>query len=97
MSQDLLGYYNGKTNYSQLPNTEGASYNITRGDRSFDFNSAKKGILTKVTYPTKGYTQIEYESGQSVIRVKKIKSLAKVGGQEKITRYYIAARNRIRI
>ncbi|NVK51767.1 MAG: hypothetical protein HWD85_02455, partial [Flavobacteriaceae bacterium] len=88
LSQDLLGYYNGKTNNSQLPNTHGGSYNITRGDRSFDFNYAKKGILTKVTYPAKGYTLIEYESGPSAIRVKKIKSLPKAGGIEKIVRYY---------
>jgi YD repeat-containing protein len=92
LSQDLLGYYNGKTNNSMLPNTHGGSYNITRGDRSFDFNSAKKGILTKVTYPTKGYTMLEYESGPSAIRVKKVKSLAKVGGQEKIVRYYYTSK-----
>ncbi len=92
LSQDLLGYYNGKSNYSLLPNTHGSSYGITRGDRSFDFNSAKKGILNKVIYPTRGYTIIEYESGPSAIRVKKIKSLAKLGATEKIVRYYYTSK-----
>lgn len=92
LAQDLLGFYNGKVNYSQLPNTHGSGYNITRGDRTFDFNYAKKGILEKVIYPTKGYTFIEYESGPSAIRVKKIKKLSESGGQENVTRYYYTSK-----
>ncbi|NVK53261.1 MAG: hypothetical protein HWD85_10030, partial [Flavobacteriaceae bacterium] len=88
LSQDELGYYNGKTNLSLLPNTEGDGFNIVRGDRSFDFNSAIKGILTKIIYPTKGYTELEYESGISAIRIKKIKALSSSGELPKITKYY---------
>jgi YD repeat-containing protein len=90
LSQDVLGYFNGEPNTSFLPNTEGASLNVPggRGDRSFNFNYAIKGILNKVTYPTKGYTLLEYEQGPSAIRVKKIISLPKLNGVEKITRYY---------
>ena len=92
LSQDLLGYFNGKNNYSLLPNTHGSWFNITRGDRSFVFNSAKKGILNKITYPTKGFTIVEYEQGSSAIRVKKIRSLASAGGVEKIMKYYYTSK-----
>ncbi|NVK51504.1 MAG: RHS repeat protein [Flavobacteriaceae bacterium] len=90
LSQDELGYYNGAVNTSFLPNGYGGGLNVPggTGDRSFNYNYAIKGILTKVMYPTKGYTLIEYESGPSAIRVKKIKSLPKAGGVEKVVRYY---------
>ncbi|MDC6384615.1 hypothetical protein D2V93_06975 [Flagellimonas taeanensis] len=66
-SQDLLGYYNGKLNMGYIPINTGDQLDLyslngyARGDRSADFNYAKKGSMTKVTYPTKGYTELEYE------------------------------------
>ncbi|WP_418637461.1 hypothetical protein [Winogradskyella sp.] len=90
LAQDELGYYNGAVNSSFLPSTYGGGLTVPggTGNRTFSFSSATKGILNKVTYPTKGYTILEYESGPSAIRVKKIRSLAESGGQEKIIKYY---------
>ena len=34
---------------------------VTFGDRSIDNNYSKNGLLTKITYPTGGYDEIEYE------------------------------------
>jgi hypothetical protein len=78
---DHLNYYNGKNNNgaSLIPlNIDneiipqdvldkfithyGAQY---FADREADFNYAKIGSLTKVIYPTKGYTSFEYESGKN--------------------------------
>jgi YD repeat-containing protein len=100
-SQDLLGYYNGKQNNGYTPVSAGSTLGgyslsgISRGDRSTDYNSAKKGVLTKITYPTKGYTIIEYEQGPSAVRVKKVKSLPKLGGVEKVMRYYYSAKENL--
>jgi YD repeat-containing protein len=52
-SQDTWGYYNGKNNL----------YLIT-GDRSVDVSKSSLGALQKITYPTKGYTEINYESNK---------------------------------
>ena len=71
LSQDWWGFYNGKQNPSLTPkfkvkyignneykeNTEEKSY----GDRSPNAEAMKANILTKVTYPTGGYTQFDYE------------------------------------
>ncbi|MFK5855154.1 MAG: RHS repeat protein [Bacteroidota bacterium] len=37
---------------------------IGTGDRSADENKTKAGILTKITYPTGGYTEFEYEANK---------------------------------
>ncbi len=61
-SQDFLGYYNGKSNNTLLP--QGSNYFKGYGysDRSSDFQYASKGCLTKITYPTGGNTEFEYEA-----------------------------------
>ena len=64
--QDYWGYYNGKNNQSLLPDL-GDMYPLfsihtnTLADRRHDPNFSKKGMLTKIVYPTKGYTSFEYE------------------------------------
>jgi YD repeat-containing protein len=61
-AQDFLGFYNNKGNKSFLPNhKESMFWDVTTGNRNSDFRFVQKGILTKVTYPTKGYTQLEYQ------------------------------------
>ncbi|WP_296148497.1 hypothetical protein [uncultured Flavobacterium sp.] len=70
-SIDYWGYYNGKKNLHRYP-----SYKANVGcylpgtqvlTRIFganllpDFNFGKNGLLYKVTYPTKGHTEIAYE------------------------------------
>ncbi|SEE06925.1 hypothetical protein SAMN04487765_1286 [Tenacibaculum sp. MAR_2010_89] len=65
-SQDYWGYYNGKTNQSMLPDL-GESYPVFAkqtsrlANRNLDTVYSKKGLLTKIVYPSMGYTNFEYE------------------------------------
>ncbi|RUT69453.1 hypothetical protein D0817_16595 [Flavobacterium cupreum] len=65
-SQDHWGYYNGKTNTNLVPKNI-TEYDLNDldyngADKEPDVNFAKTGLLSKVVYPTKGYTELEYES-----------------------------------
>jgi hypothetical protein len=53
-SQDLWGYYNGEYNN-----------NLVTGNRKVNFNKTQLGALKKITYPTSGFTEIEYEQNTS--------------------------------
>lgn len=57
-SQDLWGYFNGKNNGQYL-----TFFNYGTGsvDRTVDVDKAGAGMLTKITYPTKGSTSFVYE------------------------------------
>ena len=75
--RDLWGYYNGKpgiypdafihkdlypqTN-PQMDLVRNAISSRSLGDKRSYFDFAKKGILKKIVYPTKGYNEFEYES-----------------------------------
>ena len=71
--QDWWGYYNGKNNQALGPqvyiNTynTASSYNVNNyreyghADRSIDASAMQACMLTRVTYPTGGYTAFEYE------------------------------------
>jgi YD repeat-containing protein len=68
-SQDHWGYYNGKDNNINLVPKNIADFNI--GINNIDYNGADKepnadfaktGLLKKIFYPTKGYTEFDYES-----------------------------------
>ncbi|MEK6151998.1 RHS repeat domain-containing protein [Flavobacteriaceae bacterium 3-367] len=68
-AQDFWGYYNGKNNTFFYPEIEwnggagSTTYTtIPGGDRTVDETSAKACMLTKITYPTGGYTEFDYES-----------------------------------
>ncbi len=66
-SKDNLGYYNGKSNSSNLPkNTNPYFQNVPLilANRESDFSYAVKGSLAKITYPTGGNTFFEYEGTQ---------------------------------
>ncbi|NHM05701.1 hypothetical protein G4D82_00565 [Flavobacterium sp. CYK-4] len=61
LSQDRFGYYNG------APNTRAINVGITNGaiaDLNPNFNYTRKGALKKIIYPTRGYTEIEYEQNE---------------------------------
>ncbi|MDQ6470090.1 RHS repeat domain-containing protein [Flavobacterium sp. LHD-80] len=64
--QDLYGYYNGKNNTNIIPSglrgygVENMTYN--GADRDIVTANAQQGMLSKIIYPTKGYTKIDYES-----------------------------------
>ncbi|REC41133.1 sugar-binding protein, partial [Chryseobacterium pennipullorum] len=62
-SQDHWGYFNGKSNTNILPKNLHYLDNISYGgaDREPDHTKSVYGVLSKVIYPTKGYTLIEYE------------------------------------
>lgn len=64
LKRDYWGYYNGKANISLLPKV--TEYNLDKfitqpADQNPDPNFSGIGMLTKITYPTKGYTELEYE------------------------------------
>lgn len=62
--QDILGFYNNKQNLTTIPkpaffhNSTSPSF----GDLTPDFEYAKRGSLTKVIYPTGGFSSFEYET-----------------------------------
>lgn len=64
-AQDALGYYNGKPNTILYPTVVTTNTVFQGADRKPDFDYAKKGILKKITYPTGGYTEFEYEPHKS--------------------------------
>ncbi|MEP1035100.1 RHS repeat domain-containing protein [Ekhidna sp.] len=63
-SQDYWGYYNGSGNSSMIPEWKDANYHVnssTSADREPNILFAKVGTLSKITYPTSGYTLFDYE------------------------------------
>lgn len=70
-SQDLWGYYNGKNNVTLIPgfrvrieSFSSRIYEHKGADRSTDATAMQNFMLKKITYPTQGYMQIEYEPHQ---------------------------------
>lgn len=71
---DHWGYYNGMTANNSLDdiipfssiNTVSGGYLMSYGsaDRNTVESEMKKGILNKITYPTKGFTEINYEANK---------------------------------
>jgi YD repeat-containing protein len=66
--QDHWGYYNGAPgNTSLLPPNSEMPFSVTtllNGNREPDTVKMKYGTLSKITYPTKGYTEFDYESNR---------------------------------
>jgi YD repeat-containing protein len=68
-SQDLYGYYNGvTTNTTLIPNDYASRYSFyigekynTLAERKPNVLFNKIGLLTKITYPTRGFSEINYE------------------------------------
>ena len=66
-SQDILGYFNGVDNLTLIPSHpvfNGVS-SLSYADRLPNFELASKGALTKITYPTRGYSEFEYENSKA--------------------------------
>lgn len=66
LAQDWWGFYNGQTSNSsliasQLIGFEGAPYEVGGGSREPNGAAMKVGTLTKIVYPTGGYTEFLYE------------------------------------
>ena len=81
-SQDILGYFNNKPNSTTIPkpsyfrNVDSDSF----GDLTPDFNFAKRGSLSKVTYPTGGYSVFEYEPIKAKKKIFNDYTLSVIGG-----------------
>ncbi|QQQ26545.1 hypothetical protein [Chryseobacterium indoltheticum] len=64
-AQDHWGYYNGAINSNLVPkNIQDYGFNKFNyggGDKEPYPNFSKLGMLRKIIYPTKGYTELEYE------------------------------------
>lgn len=57
-AKDHWGYFNGANNYMLLPKTEGFQ---TGADRNANPETMEYGMLTKITFPTGGYTEFDWE------------------------------------
>lgn len=64
-AQDFWGYFNGATQNSHLIGKVDHYYldfiNFSFANREIDTNLSQSGLLSKITYPTKGYSKIFYE------------------------------------
>ena len=99
LKQDYFGYFNGKPNTHLIGVGSYNSINIYQGaaDRSTVDTYSKEGVLKKITYPTKGYTEFDYENNKydfngttklaGGLRVKSIKSTAGLSTQPILKRY----------
>lgn len=64
-SQDHWGYFNGANNLTLLPKVNDYGFNYityTSANREIDTDKSKIGLLNRIVYPTKGYTDFAYES-----------------------------------
>jgi hypothetical protein len=64
-SQDHWGYYNGVNNTHLIPNVNGYGFeniNYYPANKEPNSNFSTIGMLSKVTYPTKGTSEIIYEA-----------------------------------
>ncbi len=67
-SQDLWGYYNGVSNtvfpqsYTVLTPYITSMVTVNGADRHTDSNMMQAGVLTKITYPTGGYSKFDYQA-----------------------------------
>ncbi len=62
--QDHWGYFNNKANTTLVPKPDNSDLYINftnAANREPDHNYTVKGLLKKITYPTKGYNEIVYE------------------------------------
>jgi len=69
-SQDYLGFYNGKPNSSSIPDDIffNPSNQSNFADRTPVFGNASAGTLTKIIYPTGGFTSFEYEGTKAKVK-----------------------------
>lgn len=64
-SRDIYGYYNAKNNPETLVPKIDAGYlsdiNYPGADQSVNTNASYYGLIKKITYPTKGFSELFYE------------------------------------
>lgn len=61
--QDYFGYFNNAGNYYFLPEVDFYAFENSQwtGNRNPNNSFSQKGLLRRVTYPTKGYSEFNYE------------------------------------
>lgn len=65
---DYWGYFNGANvpyNKCYTPKFNNMPNNMSGTDRSANESEMKKGMLSKIIYPTKGYSEFEYEANRA--------------------------------
>ncbi len=66
-AQDYWGYFNGKINNTHfVPRTENPIFNNFGADRNPYPIYGEKGLLKRITYPTKGYNEFIYEANTTM-------------------------------
>lgn len=71
-SMDYWGYYNNRNNSTLLPYDNYDGFYLGDANREIDTNYVQAGMLTRLTYPTGGYSDFTYESNRySEISTKK--------------------------
>lgn len=103
-SKDYWGYYNGKSNTTLIPaqtfsaieqsgQTNETTYNVGGADRTVSESHMQARVLTKITYPTSGFSSFEYEAnrkedGGKVGGLRITKWISNDGGSKTITKTY---------
>ncbi len=68
-SQDHWGFYNGKNNTYLFPpavmNLTSQTVSLPGGDRNIDSNYTQAAMLNRITFPTGGHTNFQYESNRA--------------------------------
>jgi hypothetical protein len=62
---DFWGYYNGASNIMLFPSTTFSPSLYPYADRSANISRSQLGMLKQITYPTGGYSVLEYEQNQA--------------------------------
>ncbi len=72
-AQDHFGYFNGKNNSIFVPTSDDPivkpMFPATMGNRNPDSLYAKKGLLTKIIYPTGGSDSLVYEPHKALVTI----------------------------
>jgi YD repeat-containing protein len=63
-SIDFWGYYNNKNNLSLTPKLKVGNQILGDANREVDTNYTQAGVLEKIVYPTKGYSEFRYENNK---------------------------------
>lgn len=80
LSIDLWGYFNGNSNAYFPPVGNAGPFDVDLSARKANPACSKYGLLSKITYPTGGYTTFNYESNEygTVLRQTKTSDLSPV-------------------
>lgn len=100
-AMDYFGYYNGASNSHLItvPSYNGVAVNGGAANRETVTTYMKNAVLKKITYPTKAYTEFDYETNKykflgtekygGGLRIKSIKSVT--GSKSTLKRYEYAS------